>query len=88
LNLNTAGNSLVFTVGTTTSTQVWTASVFTSGQSPAWLTVYPLSGAGSASVIVAPVSGLSSGTYSANVVFQSADAQPQLMIFPVNFTVQ
>jgi hypothetical protein len=88
LNLNTAGGSLVFQITTTNPAQVWTATVLASGQSPAWLNVYPLSGSGSGSAIIQPVGGLASGTYQATLVFQSADAQPQTVSFPVAFRVQ
>lgn len=88
LNLNTAGGSLVFQILTTNSTQAWTATVLASGQSPAWLTVYPASGYGAGSAIIQPAAGLAQGTYQATLVFQSADAQPQTVSFPVTFTVQ
>ena len=80
LNLNSANGRLVFTITTT--------SVSTSGQDPSWLTLYPVSGSGSGSVYVTPASGLSAGTYTANILFQSTDAEPQVVSMPVTFTVQ
>jgi hypothetical protein len=88
VNLNSSGGSAVFRISTTSMSEVWTASVFTSGISPTWLAVYPLSGVGQGNVVITPAAGLSAGTYSANLVFHSADAQPQIVSFPVTFTVQ
>jgi hypothetical protein len=88
LSLNSAGGSLMLAVMTQLPTQVWSVSIFATGNSPNWVTAGPASGMGPGAVLVKPVSGLSAGTYSATILFESADSTPQIVSFPVTYTVR
>jgi uncharacterized protein (TIGR03437 family) len=66
----------------------WTLSLFPANQKTSWLVVYPQSGSGSTQVnLVASSGGLSSGVYTATLVFQSVTTIPQFVNVPVTFVV-
>jgi len=70
------------------SGQPWTVSVFPANQKTAWLAVSPLSGSGPAPVnLTAAAAGLANGTYTATLIFQSANTTPQFVNVPVTFTI-
>ncbi len=87
-SLNTAARNLTFKVGASSPSQAWSVTVSTSGQSPDWLSVFPLSGQGPGGVYVTPASGLTSGTYTATLLFHSADAEPQVVAIPITYLIQ
>ncbi|MBZ5726717.1 MAG: Ig-like domain repeat protein [Acidobacteriia bacterium] len=73
---------------TVPANEPWTVSVFPANQKSSWLVVFPQSGTGPSAVnLVASAAGLSSGVYSASLVFQSVKTIPQFVNVPVTFTI-
>jgi len=75
-------------IGITDKTQSWTAAIFPTNRTAAWLTASQFSGTGPAQVLLnANGSGFEPGVYRATVVIQSAGALPQTVSVPVRFVL-
>jgi uncharacterized protein (TIGR03437 family) len=62
----------------------WTVSVFPNNRTTSWLSLNPTSGNGSQQInLSASTSGLGFGVYNATLVFQAANAAPQVIEVPV-----
>ncbi len=66
----------------------WTASLYPSNPTTAWLKLAPASGTGSATItLTATAAGQAPGVYRATVILQAANSIPQFAEIPVTFTV-
>jgi hypothetical protein len=66
----------------------WTVAAYMLGQKASWLTVTPSSGKGPGQVnLSASAAGLTTGSYSAILVFQAPSVAPRYVLVPVTFTI-
>jgi len=92
VSLVAAGASLTaqaqLAVAISDKTQSWTASIFPSNRTTAWLGASQLSGVGPAQItLTASGAGFEPGVYGATLVIQSANTTPQSVNVPVMFVL-